>query len=428
MSDYASGALYSSSLPAGQRAYYEQVLLDTLRTQSILVPFAIMKEDFRARDTGQIVYTEVFDPEPNWNSVAESTIWLTGQHLDSRTVNIGLEIHGGTIKVSDYNELVNFWASGDLRGLCRGKLGASMVTELDILMRNAILDAPAAYKHFSGDATSRYELAQSDVFDVNLGGLVRVHLEERDIPGVMSPEDGGGEVIVGITSPRVIYDIRKAEGSAWLDVQNYHQTGRPFTNEAGMWDAVRYVKTNRMRMFNHGKVIAQTTLNGATVVGQGAKQVVDQVYNVGQSTSTRYVTVTDSSVFSVGDMVTIHYEGAAVDDGDGGFAVPESDGTQETRRVVELNAGGANRISFDRPLMKEHADGDYVTRAVTIHATGFMGGPSIVYGVGERPHPMILPKFDDLGMINRFSWRGFLKFQQYRPEWIEVVESGGSNT
>jgi hypothetical protein len=71
---YETGALYSTSLPSGQRAYYEQLLLDTLRTQSILVPYAIVKEDFRARDTGQIVYTEVFDPEPNWNSDRKSVV------------------------------------------------------------------------------------------------------------------------------------------------------------------------------------------------------------------------------------------------------------------------------------------------------------------------------------------------------------------
>ena len=34
-----SGMINSATLPAGQRAYYEQMLLDTLRTKSILTPF-----------------------------------------------------------------------------------------------------------------------------------------------------------------------------------------------------------------------------------------------------------------------------------------------------------------------------------------------------------------------------------------------------
>jgi len=34
---------------------------------------------------------------------------------------------------------------------------------------------------------------------------------------------------------------------------------------------------------------------------------------------------------------------------------------------------------------------------------------------------------DDLGMIRRFAWRGFLKFQQFRPEYTELLFSAGSN-
>lgn len=91
---YETGALMSGGLPAGQRAYYEQMLLDVLRTKSILVPFTVMKEDFRGRDTGTITYSEVYDTEPNWNALSENTIWMRGAHLDSRSVSIGLEIHG----------------------------------------------------------------------------------------------------------------------------------------------------------------------------------------------------------------------------------------------------------------------------------------------------------------------------------------------
>ena len=34
------------------------------------------------------------DTEPNWNALAESTVWLGGAHLDSRSVTLDLEIHG----------------------------------------------------------------------------------------------------------------------------------------------------------------------------------------------------------------------------------------------------------------------------------------------------------------------------------------------
>jgi len=56
-------------------------------------------------------------------------------------------------------------------------------------------------------------------------------------------EDDAGITVVCITTPRVIHDIRTAAGSNWLEVQDYHRTGRPFTNEVGMWGAVRFVRT-----------------------------------------------------------------------------------------------------------------------------------------------------------------------------------------
>ena len=136
---YETGATFSAAVPAAQRAYYEQRLLENLRVKSILVPFTIVKEDFKARQTGQIVFSEVLDTEPTWTPVAETGIWLNGAHLDSRSVTISLEIHGDIIKVSDYTELVNFWNNGDLRGLVDGKLGQNMVDTLNKKYSGVIL-------------------------------------------------------------------------------------------------------------------------------------------------------------------------------------------------------------------------------------------------------------------------------------------------
>lgn len=428
MAEYQTGAMWSTTHPSGQRDYYEQMLLDTLRTQSILVPFASMKEDFRARDTGTIIFSEVYDTDPNYNALSETGIWLTGSYLDSRTVQIQLEIHGDVLKMSDYNELVNFWNNGDLRGLVKGKLGQNQVDYLDILARNAFLSVDDTYKIFTGTgSTDRFDVTQADVFDPDLAELVRVHLEEREIPGVVQVKDGAGQQIVCATTPRVIYDIRTDADSDWLELQEYEQTGRKFTAEAGMWAGVRFIRTNRLKLFNHGLVALETTIptGGATVVGQGASATVDTVYAVGQTGATAYIDVADSTGFAVGDVVTLCVGG---DDGSGGHPAEESDGSQETRRIIAIDAGGANRLSFDKPLLKPHPVGTYVVNGVDISTSIFMGGPAVVYGVGERPHPTMPPKIDDLQMVQRYGWRGFLKFQIYRPEWLEVVESGGSVT
>jgi N4-gp56 family major capsid protein len=422
MAVYESGLLTASGLPAGQRAFYEQALLETLRTKSILLPFTVMKEDFKARDTGTIVYTEVMDTEPNWNALSESTVFLKGAHLDSRTVSINLEVHGDVIKVSDYNELTNYWNKGDLRGLVNGKLGQNLTDTMDILARNAFLEAP--YKIYAGAGNkARVELAAGDLFVPDLAEIVRTHLEEREVPGVASPDDNGSKSIVCVTTPRVIHDIRTGAGSNWLDVQQYAGAARKFTSEAGSWAGVRFVRTNRLRMQNYGVVTTQTTLDGATVAGQGAAAVVDNVYGVGQANSIRYITTAAIAGFAVGQNVTIH----SVAVGGAGLAPIEGDGTQETRRIVSIDVGN-KRMTFDRPLLKDHATGDYVTNGLDVHASIFMGGPGVVFGVGERATPLVLPVIDDLGMIRRFAWRSFSKMQLFRPEVFEVVESAGSLT
>jgi N4-gp56 family major capsid protein len=413
MAALETGLLTATGLPAGQRTYYEQVLLDVLRGKSILSPFCVMKEDFAARDTGRMTYTEVMDTEPNWNAVAESAVWLSGAHLDSRAITIDLEIHGDVIKLSEYNELTNFWNKGDFRSLCNGKLGQNMVDTMDILARNAFLSHPN--KSF-GACSSRADIAATNIFDPDMAELMRTHLEENEVPGVQAVSDGDIGTIVCVTTPRVVHDIRTAAASKWLEVNQYVGTTRKFTGEVGTWGGVRFIRTNRLRLRNAGLATNQTALTAPTVAGQGASATVDAVYSVGQTGSVRTVPVTEENGFSIGQYVTIHSQPL-------GVTVLDSDGSQETRRITAL---GTNTLSFDKPLLKAHASGDYVTKAVDIHASVFMGGPGVVYGVGERPAPVPLPVIDDLGMIRRLAWRGFFKYQLFRPEMYDVIETGGS--
>jgi N4-gp56 family major capsid protein len=408
-------------MPAWQRQWYESALLETLRTKSILVPYCAVKEDFAAKSSGLITYSEVLDSEPNWNAMSEQTLWMRGSHLDTRSITIGLEIHGDSLKYSDYADILNYLNKGDLRGLVRNKIGQNQRDMLDILSRNAFLTHP--HKIFGGGARANREAVLStDLFDPDLAELARTHLEEAEVPGVQAVTDGDIQTIVCLTTPRVIHDIRTAAGSTWLDINQYNHAAKKFTGEVGTWNGVRFVRTNRLVLRNHGAVVQQTTLNGATVPGQGAAATVDVVYAVGQAGSVRHVTVADDSSFAVGDFVTIHSQTAGAG---AGHPPVESDGTQETRRIVAVDAGN-NRLSFDRPLMKPHASGDFVTKGVNIHSSIFIGGPSVVYAVAERPTPVFPPKIDDLQMVNRIGWRGFLKFQMFRPEYIEVHETSGT--
>ena len=414
---YETGAIFTSAVPSWQRVWYEQKLLDTIRMQSILVPYTITKTDFNAVQAQQVVYSEVFDMEPNWNPTSENTIWFKGGALDSRTITISLALYHDILKFSDYHNLVDYINSGNIPSIVMDKLGQSLVDTKDILARNAFFSHPTPT--YAGSATSRATLGSTDLFDVERAELARVHLEELEVPGVASNADGGSQAILCITTSRVAHDIRTAAGSAWLDAQNYNQTQRKFNSEVGQWGGVRFIKTNRLRLRNAGLAVTQTALNGAVVPGQGAAATVDSVYTPGQSSSTRYVAVTSSAGFAVGQYVTIH-------DNALGVTVLDTDGTQETRRIVSIDTGGANRLSFDKPLLKDHASGAYLTNAADVHASLFIGGPAIVEGVAENAHIITPPKIDDAMMVNRVGWRGMFKFQLFRPEFYEVHYSAGT--
>lgn len=418
--DFSTGTIWSSSLPSWQRDYYSMLLLETLRTKSILVPYTIKKEDFAAANSGRVIYTEVYDTEPNWNGLSETDVWLSGAHMDSRTVAIDLEIHGDILKFSDYNQVVQYVKAGDMNGLVRNAIGQNQVDYLDLLAREAFLSHPYKNVLASGTLTpggSRANILSTDLFDPDIAETIRVHLEENEVPGVAKVDDSEGPTIVCVTTPRVIKDIRTSATSKWLELQEYAGGGRKFNAEVGSWSGIRFVRTNRLAMKNYGAIVTQTQLSAATVAGQGAKQTVDGVYTVGQSNATRYVSVDSSASFQVGQYVTIH--SAAT-----GLQSPvETDGTQETRKIMQIDSG---KLYFDKPLLKPHAEDDYVTNGANVHASIFMGGPGVVYGVGEAPNVILPPKFDDLMIVNRVGWRGFLKMKLFRPEYFEVVETAGS--
>src|SRR5512133_2227019 len=191
MPQYESGADFSATVPQWQRTYYEGLLLDTIRTKSIMVPYCVTKEDFRAKQTGIINYTEVFDTEPNWNTITEKDPWLCGAQLDSRSPTIQLEVHGDTLKFSDYSEITTYINNGDIRGLVREKIGQNMTDTMDILARNAFLQHPYPV-YAGGTRASRAAIVQnsSDYFVPDLAELARTHLEEHEVPGVTTVGDG----------------------------------------------------------------------------------------------------------------------------------------------------------------------------------------------------------------------------------------------
>ena len=424
---FDTGSVVSGTLTGGLRPFYDQMLLDTLRNNSVYVPYVETKVDFAAKAAGQMVFSEVYDTEPYWNAISETSYFLSGMQMGSRSVTLNVALYGDVMKFSDFTEYVNFFNNGDFRGLVQGKLGQNMVETLDILAMNAFNSAP--FVTYAGGHTNRFQITSTDIFDPDLGGLAFTHLQERLIPGLVNISDGGEPAVIGITSPRVIHDIRTGTPTVqtkWIDILKYQHAEMKMKNEVGAWDGVRYVKSTRARHRNAGKVIFQSTLTSNTIPQQGGAASVFGVYTTSaDAVAPRTVPVVSSSGFAVGQYVTIHSQTVNDADGSGAFAPNKDDGTQETRLIISI---GSNVLSFDKPLLKAHLAGDYVTNGVDLNYSNIIGGPAVALGVAEMPTIVMPPKMDDLQMLNRIGWRMFGKFQMFRPEWTELIISGGSST
>jgi len=252
---FDTGQITTSVLPSSLRTFYSKLLLEVIRTKSILVPFCRVKMDPAAQQSKTITFTEAMDAEPNWNVVAEGTTFMRGAHLDQRTVNIDVDIYGDVIKYGDFYAKTQGIVD-DFRSLVKGKLGQLVIDELDILARNAHLAHPSPY--YEGSQISRATITASDILTPGMVRNIRVDLEENDLI-----DWAGGDRpmtdIVCITTPRCIEDLRSGTSSPWMEIQAYNNASKIFNGEMGKWEGVRFVKSNRMLLRNYGTAIAPDT-------------------------------------------------------------------------------------------------------------------------------------------------------------------------
>jgi hypothetical protein len=111
----------------------------------------------------------------------------------------------------------------------------------------------------------------------------------------------------------LMQEAEDKDGSTkFVNVMQYADPTRVANGEIGSWLGVRFIETNLACLYNCGAIDAQTTVTAAISAGDGAPDpattAVDQVYYVGESTATHYITVADSSGFAVGDYVTVHVD------------------------------------------------------------------------------------------------------------------------
>jgi len=388
-----TGVFTTSLLPQSMRTYYDAILLDTLRSRTVYNQFCFNYERFDQADAKTVTLTEVFDLLPSIGALSEGVPFVEGAYLDSRQLSITVEERGNIVKTNKFHNRASFWNSGDFEGVVRNKVGWNLADSVDVTARNAFLTCTTNL-WYPNSKTARATLTSSDTFSVDDADLAMTNLESRDAFGM----DPSGNA-VAIVHPRVARDIRK--DSQWVNASHYAGATQLFTGEIGMWDNVRFVKSNRAKLPNAGVTTAQTTLtSGAT---KGATTL----------------TVADTTGFVVGKTISLS-------DNALGTAVLETDA--ELEHVVVDTVASSTSLTLKKPILRDHASGQYVTYGLDIYPVVVVGGPqAVVYGVTQNPQLVVPPMIDDFQRINRLGWYGIFKQQKFREEFVEVILCAASS-
>lgn len=417
-------------------------LLEKFRTTSVYRPLVPTTVQMRT-DTGAVAESMsvkgIFAMEPNYAPVGKRQIWFNSNYTDTFSKSITFEDYADKVALHRYDDLVQayrFRGSIGLVNIARTLLGESMTTALDMLARNAFLNAAFWYNKVggtigSGTGTPQFDGINAtpgqDNFDITVGRDIWRQLAYMDVPFAANPNGIQGSIFC-ITTPDTVREVKKDTTGEWYGTHQYANPAMLLNYEMGMWDNVRFMSTRRNVLWNCGDITAQTTI--ATMDygpgDGGSPNLVDKVYTIGQSSGVEnWIEVAATTNLAVNDIVTIHKTRTSdfgVTDG-----VDYREEESRVRRIVGIDAGGTSlaRITFDKPLFGDFAVGDYITKATHIHASIFVAGPAVINGVGEPI--MAYPKepIDDANAIWRFIWQGRFKYQLFNPEYVFVFFHGG---
>lgn len=404
--------------------------------------FVSMQFNTNGETATEVAVTNLLMPHANHDPIGLRQIYADSSYMDSFKRKITFSRYGGKLQLNSYDDLVTYWRMDGVRGLrriIREGLGALMTKTLDKLARDAFLfDQP--FRLFGGDGTgsSFNDIATTDLMNRSILEDIRLGMMERDTPWANDPNGGLGNVILCITTPGAIHDLRQSDATdSFIEINRYSRPDRIFTGEVGTMSQTRFLVSNDAILWNAGAIIAQTTITVPVNAGDGAPDPdttpVDRHEYVGERGATHSVTVADLTDLEIGDRVTIHIlrtNTNGVTDG-----VDYRDGKLTTRRIVQKSgATGAGTVSFDRPIMENFTDDlgggvyGYITKGRNIHTATFLGGnDAVVMGVARPPRIHTPGPVDDFGMIQRFSFDMFMGWQGFNKHASETLFIAGTN-
>jgi hypothetical protein len=427
------------SITEKTRTWYVPILLNVWRTRNVFTRFIPTVVDLRGRDTNQVVFSQVYDLEPDTDPVGLRDMWAHAMYTDSNKRSITTEHHMGKVALHKFDDYINYWRRNPGRAglvpIIRDLLARSIADHMDILARNAFLSGP--YKLYCGDASNDgfNDLAAGDLFEVGLLDQIWLGMSYREAPFANNPTGPRGDMLA-ITSPGVLYDIRNQAGGDFKEAAEYAgDFGKLMMDiEVGRLKATRFIQTTRCTLYNCGPVTVTADIVSSTPAGTGAAATVDGNVTPGQPANTRYVQLDTGQAASFagheGEIVTIHK--TKTSDYGVSNGVDFTEGSLTNRRLVSVDTDN-DRLSFDRPLQKDYdTEVDtgiygYVTLGRHIHATVCLGGAQgVVAGVTQPPTLHNPPTVDDAMAMKRFSWDAYIKYQTFLSDRFEVVFSAGN--
>lgn len=415
-----SGTIYSdvittNALPDAMRVIYSNMLEFTARPTLVFDQPLFIEDwpEFGAK-RGATVTRTVFHQLPRSIKPLVQNQDVTAGSAQDHQISLTIQEYGSAEGTSEFIDTLSYL--GPTSSIVKTLLGPQMALSLDSLAKNAYWYAPninsgagPTYRTFNNGArASRAALTASDSLTADTVRQVSFRMGVRRVPLI----EAQAPSYIAICHPSVAYDLRN--DSNWKDANLYAGSTRIFNGEVGMMHGVRFLQTDQARIANGGALNEQTTLAVGT-------------YNAG----TNSVNVSSTSGFAVGQEITLHATGdstTAPPAGGGGnvtWVAPNDKDPVEETLVIKSISGST--VAFTTDLNFTHQAGEYMTEALDVYPTTFVGGvPALAKGIGLPPEVRVALPTDILRRMTYVGWYAILGYGVARDWAYEMLETTAS--
>lgn len=405
-------------------------------------------------DAQNVWETELLEGDTDAEEIPMTANYIDAEMpVDSRMRRWSVSAYAGKVQMHESeNYFQQFIMSGskDWRPLLRNALGRNVIRKHEMLSRNVWMRGPKSFWTYAGGATNFNTITAANKFNIDIIDAWNLRLGYTGNPVI--PGDAASAKVAYIP-PGVRYDFfttlpaapSTTQQGLWKDVQVYGSQTPILRGEFGEYRGVRFVEvpTDRYGMnpavlYNHGEISKQYGVTQPIRQGDGAPDpesfAVDDIWYVGQKNVTHWVQLEDFAQgdFVVGDIVTIHTVRTDAYGVTNGVSVLDT--TKIERRVVDVDYVN-NRLSFDRPIMKNFTAGIYnksvtgnvdgtfyafVTKARHVGFILTLGSRGGVQGRVYKPIKFYEPKpIDDFDSVWRATWKEIVGYNVADPHAFE---------